>query len=297
MMGYVYFFLGDQEKAQHFCELGFERASIAAPVEIDFIGDPPVCARVMLARILWLRGFPDRAASLARQAIEEAEQHDQAVTLGFCLIQACIFSLWRGDLAEAVERMERLSAHATKYSLGPFQAMGAALRAELEIAGGDPGIGVSLLRSALTTLQAERFHLGWTAFSGALAEGLALTGNAEEAMATIDAALARAEQMGGKYDVPDLLRVKGQILLSSSNGNTEPAEQVLLQSLAAARKQSALSWELRSAIALARVWAGQGRADSARKVLRDCYLRFTEGFTTADLKMAAQLLEQLGPPT
>ena len=23
MMGYVHFFLGDQEKAQHFCELGF----------------------------------------------------------------------------------------------------------------------------------------------------------------------------------------------------------------------------------------------------------------------------------
>jgi predicted ATPase len=93
------------------------------------------------------------------------------------------------------------------------------------------------------------------------------------------------------------LRVKGQILLSSPNGSTEAAEQVLLQSLTVARQQSALGWELRSAIALARLWAGQGRADAAREVLCDCYQRFTEGFATADLKMAAQLLEEPGPPT
>jgi predicted ATPase len=93
------------------------------------------------------------------------------------------------------------------------------------------------------------------------------------------------------------LRVKGQILLSSPSGNAEPAEQLLLQSLTMAHQQSALGWELRSAMTLARLWAGQGRTDAAREVLRDCYQRFTEGFATADLKMAAQLLEQLGPPT
>jgi hypothetical protein len=54
---------------------------------------------------------------------------------------------------------------------------------------------------------------------------------------------------------------------------------------------------LRSAIALAPLWAGHERADAAKEVLRDCYQRFTEGSATADLKMAAQLLEQLGPPT
>jgi predicted ATPase len=244
---------------------------------------------------LWLRGFPDRAASLFRQAIEEAEQRGHPVTIGFCLFCSCTDSLWRGDLAEAAERIGRLSAHAAKYSFAPFEASGMALRGELEIAGGDPGIGVRLLRSALATLHAERYYLGWTTFFQALAEGLALTGDTEEAVATIDGALARAEQAGGAYDLPDLLRVKGQILLSSSNGSTESAEQVLLQSLTVAREQSALGWELRSAIALARLWAGQGRADAARNVLLEVYGRFTEGFDTADLKTAAQLLEQLGP--
>ena len=131
-------------------------------------------------------------------------------------------------------------------------------------------------------------------FAPALAEGLALIGDTEEAVATIDRALTRAEQMGGAYDVPDLLRVKGKILLSSPNGSTQSAEQALQQSLTEARKQSALGRELRSAIALARLWAGQGRVDAARHLLFEVYQQFTEGFTTADLKTAAQLLEQCG---
>ena len=293
LLGASYHLLGDQEKAQRHLELGFERAPVAAPVEINSLGDHRASAHAALAHVLWLRGFPDRAASLVRQAIEEAEQRDHPVTFSFCLFSACAVSLWRGNLAEAAERRERLSAHAAKYSLAPYEALAAALRAELEIAGGDPGIGVSLLRSALAMLQAERFHHGWR-FYRALAEGLALTGDTDEALATIDAALVWAEQAGGTCDVPDLLRVKGQILLSSPGGSMETAEQVLLQSLTEARKQSALGRELRSAVALARLWAGQGRTDAARHLLLEVYQQFTEGFTTADLKTAAQLLEQFG---
>jgi predicted ATPase/DNA-binding winged helix-turn-helix (wHTH) protein len=299
-LGQVYHFLGDQEKAQHHCELGFERAPAAAPADIDFFGDHRVRARIVLARTLWLRGLPERAARLAREAIDEAEQRGHPVTIVMCLIFACTVSLWHGDFAEAAERLDRISALAVKYSLRPFEAVGIALRAELEIARGEPTVGVGRLQNALAALQGRQLNLCGSLAPGAgtlsrpLAEGLARIGDTEKALATIDTILAWAEQTGGKYDVPDLLRVKGQILLSSSDGNKELAEQLLLQSLTTSREQSALGWELRSAIALARLWTGQGRVDAARDVLLNAYRRFTEGFATADLKMAAQLLEQLG---
>jgi predicted ATPase len=295
MLGCAYHLLGDQEKAQHHLELGFEGAPVAAPIEIDFFGDHRVRARSLLARTSWLRGYPDRAGRLVRQAVDEAGQRGHPVTIGLCLINACALSLWCGDLAQAAERIERLAAHASRHSLRPFEALTVGFKAELEIAGGAPGAAVELLRSALATLQAERHLILWTTFSRALAEALAQVGDGDEALATIDGALAWAEHAGGTYDVPDLLRVKGQILLSVSNGHTQSAEQVLLQSLTVARAQSALAWELRSAIALARLWAKQGRPDAARQSLLEVYQRFTEGFATADLKTAAQLLEELGP--
>jgi predicted ATPase/DNA-binding winged helix-turn-helix (wHTH) protein len=299
IVGMVYHGLGDQAEAQHHLELGFDRAAIASPFEVDFVMDRRVGARITLARTLWLRGFPDRAASCFRQAIEEAEQRDFPPTLVYCLLCAYMGCLWRGDLDEAAERAEQMSAHVKHsiYSISPHRALGAAMRAQLEITRGKSTVSVGPLREALATLQAEQHFLFWSMFSLALAEGLARTGDNAEAIATIDATLAWAEQTGAAYDVPELLSVKGQILLSSPSGNAEPAEQLRLQSLTVARQQSALGWELRSAMTLARLWAGQGRADAAREMLRDCYQRFTEGFATADLKMAAQLLEQLGPPT
>jgi predicted ATPase/DNA-binding winged helix-turn-helix (wHTH) protein len=293
-LGDLHHLLGDQKKAQRHCELGFERAPLAVPADNDFFHNQRAWTRMVLARTLWLRGLPGRAARLVREAIDEAEQSGHPVTFAACFLFACTMSLWCGDLTEAAERLDRISAHVAKYSLKPFEPLGIALKAELEIARGEPASGVSLLRNARDALQAQ-YSSQALYFNRALAEGLVQIGDCDEALATIDAALAWAEQAGGAFDVPYLLRVKGQILLSSPSGSTEAAEQVLLQSLTVAREQSALSWELRAAITLARLWAGQGRAHAAVQLLLGVYQQFTEGFPTADLKTAAQLLEQLAP--
>ena len=60
-----------------------------------------------------------------------------------------------------------------------------------------------------------------------------------------------------------------------------------------ARAQSALAWELRSSMALARMLSEDGQRDQARDTLALVYDRFTEGFETADLKLARALLEDL----
>jgi predicted ATPase len=56
-----------------------------------------------------------------------------------------------------------------------------------------------------------------------------------------------------------------------------------------------LSWELRAAASLARLWRDQSRTQAAREILAAVYERFTEGFETADLKAAKLLLNGLRP--
>ena len=58
-------------------------------------------------------------------------------------------------------------------------------------------------------------------------------------------------------------------------------------------RQQALSWKLRTATNLARLWGDQNRATEARKVLGSVYGRFTEGFETADLREAKSQLQRL----
>ena len=67
----------------------------------------------------------------------------------------------------------------------------------------------------------------------------------------------------------------------------------MTDALAVAKAQSALAFELRSTIIQARLLAEGGQRDQARHDLALVYGRFTEGFETADLRIARQLMEVL----
>jgi predicted ATPase len=92
----------------------------------------------------------------------------------------------------------------------------------------------------------------------------------------------------------ELLRIKGEVLLSCRAPVAIEAEDHFLRSLAWARQQGARSWELRAATSLARLWARDARNQEARELVAPIYEQFTEGFETPDLKQAKGLLEQLG---
>jgi predicted ATPase len=55
----------------------------------------------------------------------------------------------------------------------------------------------------------------------------------------------------------------------------------------------AMSWELRAAMSMARLWRDQGKLDEARELLAPVYGWFTEGLDTLDLKEAKGLLDHL----
>jgi len=69
------------------------------------------------------------------------------------------------------------------------------------------------------------------------------------------------------------------------------AEDHYQQGLDWARRQGALSWELRAATSLARLLRDQNRSTEAIALLTPIYNRFTEGFETADLKTAKALID------
>jgi predicted ATPase len=92
-------------------------------------------------------------------------------------------------------------------------------------------------------------------------------------------------------DLSELLRIKSQIL--AAQHEREAAMNCLTEAFAVARAQSALAWELRSTMVLARLLCEGGQRDHARHTLALVYDRFTEGFETADLKLARALLEDL----
>jgi len=60
-----------------------------------------------------------------------------------------------------------------------------------------------------------------------------------------------------------------------------------------AHTQGALSWELRAATSLARLYQMQGRPENGRDLLEPVLQEFTEGLASHDVNSAATLLRAL----
>jgi predicted ATPase/DNA-binding winged helix-turn-helix (wHTH) protein len=249
-------------------------------------------ARITLARVLWIRGCPDQAVKFAQQSVEEAIRLNHPIKLCMALLWAMSVFLWNEDLESAEEYTDRFIAQAEKHSLAPYQTIGVGAKGELLVRRGDVEAGIVLLRRSLEALRAHRYGLQ-TAFSSALAEGLSMTGRGDEALNTIDEAIALVEHNEDLFGMPELLRIKADILVSAQPADPVRAERLLIQSLEMARQQSALAWELRTATSLARLRLTQGRFGEARDVLAPAYDRFTEGFDSPGLKTAKKLLDEL----
>jgi predicted ATPase len=128
--------------------------------------------------------------------------------------------------------------------------------------------------------------------------GLAGTGRLDEALVAVDDSVAadREGADGYVWYVPELLRIKGEVLLQQAADQSALAsEDCFKQAAQMAREQSALFWELRIALSVARLRVSQGRCHEARTPLASVYDRFTEGFATADMQAAHTLLDALPP--
>jgi predicted ATPase len=114
-------------------------------------------------------------------------------------------------------------------------------------------------------------------------------------MAEGQAVLQRLEQLEEGCYTPEVLRLKGELsLLHGTPDAAETAADHFQQALDEARRRGTLAWELRAATSLARLLRRQGHSADAVAVLQLVYDRFTEGFGTADLIAAKQLLNEGG---
>jgi predicted ATPase len=118
-------------------------------------------------------------------------------------------------------------------------------------------------------------------------------GELTEGLDTVASALGLTGERGSRLLHPELLRLKGELIVALDPGAKADAEVAFCQSIDIAQRQSSKSWELRAAMSMARLWRDQGRPQQAHELLAPVYGWFTEGFDTLDLKEAKALLDEL----
>jgi predicted ATPase len=161
----------------------------------------------------------------------------------------------------------------------------------LRIRRGELASGVRQLGEAVDELRQAKFVQYLTAFLLAQAEGLAEANRVEPALLAIHEALARVERTKERWCLAEALRIRGELALQI--GSQTEAEDYFRQAVKLAHAQGALSWGLRAATSLARLYQTQRRPAPARAVLEPVLASFTEGLDSRDVTSAAALLRTL----
>jgi adenylate cyclase len=231
-----------------------------------------------LGCVLALLGFPEQARQTdarARARAREAGRYDEAVA-AFCSAALAAF-LRAPEAAEraAADGIAIAETHGFPMWLPPARIV----HGWAVAVGRRDDAGVDEARAGLAGLDEVGFERDRTFHLMLLADAFRAVGRADEARATIDAALDRAERTGVHCCTAELWRLRGELTPRAS-----AAEPHLRRALDVARRQGARWWELRAAASV----AARCPSDEASRALEEITGWFTEGFDTADLRAAAR---------
>lgn len=255
--------------------------------------DPGVCCRGCAAECLWFLGYGDQALQSANDATRLARQ----LSHPFSELQALMFLAplhhGRREVESTRQDGEAVARLCADHGIGlHYPSFAKALRGWALARAGGVREGIEQICQGIegyrTTGVWEVPHL-----FALLADARLHARQWDEGLAAVVEGLARAKESGERIWVPDLLCLKGQLLLSRSAQDAGGAESCFERALDTARGLDAKLLELRAATSLARLWAERVERQRAHDLLAPIYDWFTEGFDTPDLRDAKSLLDAL----
>jgi predicted ATPase len=185
-----------------------------------------------------------------------------------------------------------LARIASAHDLAQFRAFGMFFdgwaRVESDLLGGLDG-----MRRGVDSLRAQNILFFDGLIKIALAKTEVKAGDPGGGVAILDEALATANRLGHRTFDAELHRVRGEMLLKRDPANLAPAEETLQTAIAVAKRQGTRSFQLRAALAVARLYRATARPAEAHAVLAPALEGFSPTPEMPEIGEAQALLEQL----
>ena len=261
----------------------------------DAGNNPGVVCQIVDGMLLWMKGFPDQARERVYEAVQLAAELHHPQSMAYAHFHTGVVHTWLRESDPAVEHARVVIDIADTYQYPVWTAAGTCLQGAALAASGLVDEGLVRFETAMDQYRALKsppvFLPSLLQYHAAI---LGAAGRPGEGVARIDEALSvLAGLPEPQLLFSELALLKGTLLLAHSN-DTADAEAWFAEAVARAEQLAAPMLQLRSATALARLWCAQGKTEPAAALLGSAYARLTEGFTTADLADARQLLDDLG---
>jgi predicted ATPase len=254
--------------------------------------DPRVPCLTTSALFLWLLGYPDRSLERADRALALAATLEHPSTDAYALFHCGLLHLWRREPEVVRSRALGVLEIADNHDLEIWTATGTFLLGAATAALGQVEEGLSGIREGMNLYQDMRTPpVFWPMLLSGHAGACARAGLTDEGLASVDQALGLVGENSGMPLLPELFAVRGDLLASAGAATDGGPATSYQRALESARALDARMLELRAATRLCRLLRDTADAEQSRRVLESVYATFTEGFTTADLSEARELLE------
>ena len=276
-------------------ELYSEQLDVSLATEYGY--DPGVFSLSSIAYCYLILGYPDRAEHFTDECIALARRVGQPYTLSFALAipGADIWYLMRNP-EKALRFAREGQKVSAKWGFGYLKAMCDVHAGWATAMRGDYVDGLECMTQALDAIR----DMGvWATVTprmfAQLASVYAGAGRADEGLRVLDSS---PDRQSGRKRVRniEISRIEGDLHRLKSNPDLALTEACYREAVQIAVEEEAKSFELRSAISLARLWSAQGKTDQALGLLAPLVAWFTEGDNFADLQEARALLDTLQAP-
>jgi class 3 adenylate cyclase/predicted ATPase len=255
--------------------------------------DPGVCSRAIGSVSLWALGYPDQALDRFLEGTSLADSLGHPMSRG----QSRTYGLWtpclRGDVDLVASNAALALDIATEHGIMMYTGRARIMLGWVAVQQGNPGDAIPGIERGLEECEETGSRMGWTLYYSILAGAFLGIADFDRALDSIDRAMAFADETGERWYVPDIVRIKGEILLAMPSPDLADIAARFESAKESAHRTESRSLELRAATSLAHLLQGQGNPEEARAVLGPIHDWFKEGFATADLKAADALLSEL----
>jgi DNA-binding SARP family transcriptional activator/predicted ATPase len=288
-------FSGDFRAARQYAEQALASFDIEHAGLPDFIFgmELGITQITGLALSLWQLGFPDQAIQRGKQALEVAFRSGHPVTIATALGMGTVVHQWCGDVHTTLSQAKATIDYAIKNGMPQWVAHGQILYGWALAKQGRIVEGVEQLEQGLAAWQAMGARLSLTYYWLLLAEVYHLSGQLVDGLRVVEQAMMVPQEGGETWFEAELYRRRGELLLASGE-DEQVVEACFQRALEIAHLQQALSFKLRAAISLSRLWQRQGKHIGARQLLASVMDGFTEGIDTVDLRQAKDQLDSFG---
>jgi predicted ATPase len=261
-----------------------------------FAQDIGVAAMVYLSLVEWIFGQNAPARALMTRALALAEETNHVPTRVYAHYHAAAFEMICGDPAAAKHQAEAGLAPAREHGLKLWNIVLPSVVAWSNACSDRTALAWEEMRRLMADYHAQGLvSFGDLLGRALLAQGFAEVGRIEDRVAIIDQTIAQSERLGLHSFDAESHRIRGEILSKRDPANTAPAEEAFLTAIAVAQQQKARSFEVRAALALAKLYQSTNRGADAHAVLAPALEGFAPTPEFPEIEQAQMLLAALAP--